>query len=79
MAQSGPYVNFDRGLGRVPIALGLHTDLDKAAKLATREMIDFLVSEKGMKGDAYISLLDRSGSSRDPVGGWHKRRARDDR
>jgi len=34
--------------------MGLHTDLDEAAKLATREMIDFLVSEKGMKGDAYI-------------------------
>jgi hypothetical protein len=39
----------------VPIAMGLHTDLDEAAKLATREMIDFLVSEKGMKrDDAYI-------------------------
>jgi hypothetical protein len=39
----------------VPIAIGLHTDLDEAAKLATREMIDFLVSEKGMKrDDGYI-------------------------
>lgn len=37
------------------IAMGLHTDLDEAARLATREMIDFLVSEKGMKrDDAYI-------------------------
>ena len=37
------------------IAMGLHTDLDEAAKLATREMIDFLVSEKGIKrDDAYI-------------------------
>jgi len=37
------------------IAMGLHTDLDEAAKLATREMIDFLVTEKGMKrDDAYI-------------------------
>ena len=37
------------------IAMGLHTDLDEAARLATREMIDFLVSEKGMKRDeAYI-------------------------
>jgi acetamidase/formamidase len=35
--------------------MGLHTDLDEAAKLATREMIDFLVSEKGMRrDDAYI-------------------------
>ena len=30
------------------IAMGLHTDLDEAARLATREMIDFLVAEKGM-------------------------------
>jgi len=37
------------------ITMGLHTDLDEAAKLATREMIDFLVSEKGMRrDDAYI-------------------------
>jgi acetamidase/formamidase len=37
------------------IAMGLHTDLDEAARLATREMIDFLVTEKGMKrDDAYI-------------------------
>ena len=37
------------------IAMGLHTDLDEAAKLATREMIEFLVAEKGMKrDDAYI-------------------------
>jgi len=37
------------------IAMGLHTDLDEAAKLATREMIDFLVAEKKMNRDeAYI-------------------------
>jgi acetamidase/formamidase len=37
------------------IAMGLHTDLDEAAKLATREMIDFLTSEKKMSRDeAYI-------------------------
>ena len=37
------------------ITMGLHSDLDEAAKLATREMIDFLVSEKGMRrDDAYI-------------------------
>jgi acetamidase/formamidase len=37
------------------IAMGLHTDLDEAARLATREMIDFLVTEKGMSRDeAYI-------------------------
>ena len=37
------------------IAMGLHTDLDQAAQLATREMIDFLVTEKGLDRDnAYI-------------------------
>ena len=37
------------------IAMGLHTDLDEAARLATREMIDFLVAEKGMtRDDAYM-------------------------
>jgi len=37
------------------IAMGLHTDLDEAAKLATREMIDFLVTEKKMNRDqAYV-------------------------
>lgn len=37
------------------ISMGLHPDLDEAARLATREMIQFLVSEKGMEpGDAYV-------------------------
>jgi acetamidase/formamidase len=37
------------------IAMGLHPDLDEAAKLATREMIDFLVAEKKMSRDqAYV-------------------------
>ena len=37
------------------ISMGLHTDLDEAAQLATREMIDFLVTEKGIDRDnAYI-------------------------
>jgi acetamidase/formamidase len=37
------------------IAMGLHADLDEAARLATREMIDWLVSDKGMNRDeAYI-------------------------
>jgi acetamidase/formamidase len=37
------------------ITMGLHSDLDEAARIATREMIDFLVSEKGMSRDeAYI-------------------------
>ena len=37
------------------IAMGLNPDLNEAARIATREMIDFLVSEKGMtREDAYI-------------------------
>ena len=37
------------------ITMGLHADLDEAAKLATREMIDFLADEKGVpKDEAYI-------------------------
>jgi acetamidase/formamidase len=37
------------------IAMGLHENLDEAAKLAVRELIDFLVTEKKMNRDeAYI-------------------------
>ena len=37
------------------IAMGLHPDLDEAARLATREMIDLLVTQKKMTRDeAYI-------------------------
>lgn len=37
------------------ITMGLHEDLDEAARMAVREMIDYLVTEKGMKrDDAYI-------------------------
>jgi acetamidase/formamidase len=37
------------------ITMGLHPVLNEAARIATREMIDFLVSEKGMSRDeAYI-------------------------
>jgi acetamidase/formamidase len=37
------------------ITMGLHPDLNEAARIATREMIDFLMSEKGMsRDDAYI-------------------------
>ncbi len=35
--------------------MGLNPDLDESAKLATREMVDFLVSEKGLsRDDAYF-------------------------
>lgn len=37
------------------ISMGLHTDLDEATKLAVKEMIEFLVTEKGIpRDDAYI-------------------------
>lgn len=37
------------------ITMGLHPDLNEAARIATREMIDFLMAEKGMSRDeAYI-------------------------
>jgi acetamidase/formamidase len=37
------------------IAMGLHTDVGEAARLATRELIEFLVSEKKMNRDeAYV-------------------------
>ena len=37
------------------ISMGLHPDLDEAARLATREAVDFLVEETGLaRGEAYI-------------------------
>jgi len=37
------------------ISMGLNSDLDQAAQIATREMIEFLMSEKGMSRDeAYM-------------------------
>ena len=37
------------------IAMGLHTDLEEAARMATREMIEFLVAEKWLARDeAYM-------------------------
>ena len=37
------------------ISMGLHPDLDEAARMATQEMIDFLVAEKGMsREEAYL-------------------------
>jgi acetamidase/formamidase len=37
------------------MSMGLHTDLDEAARIATLEMVDFLVETKGMdRDDAYI-------------------------
>lgn len=37
------------------MSMGLHPDLDEASRLATREMVEFLVREKGMdRDDAYV-------------------------
>lgn len=37
------------------VSMGLHPDLDEAARIATREMVDLLVREKGMdRDDAYV-------------------------
>jgi acetamidase/formamidase len=37
------------------ITMGLNEDLNEATRLATREMIDFLVAEKGLsREDAYV-------------------------
>ena len=37
------------------VSMGLDPDLDRAAEMATREMVSFLVSEKGMDpADAYV-------------------------
>ena len=37
------------------VTMGLHEDLDEAARLATREMVDFLATEKGLsRDDAYV-------------------------
>jgi acetamidase/formamidase len=37
--------------------MGLHTDLDEAVQLATREMLDFVVETKGIpREEAYLLL-----------------------
>jgi acetamidase/formamidase len=37
------------------MTMGLHTDLDEATKIATREMIDWMVEMKGLtREDAYM-------------------------
>ena len=39
------------------VAMGLHTDLDEAVKIATREMLDFVVDTKGLaREDVYLLL-----------------------
>jgi acetamidase/formamidase len=39
------------------MTMGLHADLNEAAKIATREMINFVVSTRGLpRDDAYMLL-----------------------
>lgn len=39
------------------VAMGLHTDLDEAVKLATRDMLDYVVETKGLaREEAYLLL-----------------------
>lgn len=42
------------------ISVGLHTDLDEAAHIATSEMLDFIVKEKGLSRDDAYMLLSAS-------------------
>jgi acetamidase/formamidase len=43
------------------IAMGLDPDLDEATRLATREMVDFLVSAKGLSRDDAYMLVSLQG------------------
>ena len=39
------------------MTMGLHEDLDQAAKIATREMLNFIVETKGLPRDDVLMLL----------------------
>jgi acetamidase/formamidase len=41
--------------------MGLHEDLNEAARLATREMVEFLVSERGLSRDDPYMLCSLAG------------------
>jgi acetamidase/formamidase len=43
------------------ISMGLNEDLDHAAELATREMVDFLVAEKGLSREEAYALCSLAG------------------
>jgi acetamidase/formamidase len=46
------------------ITMGLHEDLDEATRLATREMVDFLVAEKSLSRDEAYMLCSLAASLR---------------
>ena len=55
------------------ITMGLHPDLDEAARMATREMIDFLVEERGLTREGRLhSCFARGGSSGHSARGRHE-------
>ena len=39
------------------MSMGLHEDLNQAAKIATREMLNFIVATKGLPRDDVLMLL----------------------
>ena len=44
----------------ISLLLGLNTDLDEAARMAVREMIDYLVAEKGLTRDDAYNLCSQA-------------------
>ena len=62
------------------ITMGLHEDLNEAAKMALREMIDFLVAEKHLSRDDALHAGERRRRPLDhPARGRQQGRPRDDR
>ena len=61
------------------ITMGLDPDLDEAAKIATREMIDFLCEEQRADAGQRLHVVERGdGSDRHPGGGRHQGHSRHD-
>ena len=61
------------------ITMGLDPDLDEAAKIATREMLDFLVETKGLsREDAYLLASAAMDLDRHAGRGRHERHSCDD-
>src|SRR5262249_35806316 len=46
------------------ISMGLDEDLDQAARIATREMVEFLVAEKHLSHDEAYMLCSMAGNMR---------------
>jgi acetamidase/formamidase len=61
------------------ITMGLHEDLNEATRLATREMVEFLVAEKGLARDEAYVLCSLAADLHVTQAGSNEGRARDDR